>query len=80
MCGVIDVEYSDGVVEWVWENMVLAGVFDGVLSHLGVLIYGGGEVTSVLGDICACGGVCCENRLLEIMEPVRFHVIYPYAL
>ena len=30
---VMDVEYSDGVVEWVWEDVVLAGVSDGVLPH-----------------------------------------------
>ena len=76
----MDVEYSDGVVEWVWENMVLAGVSDGVLPHRGVLAYGGGEVASVLGDICACGGVCCENCLLEVLEPVGFRVVSPRAL
>ena len=52
----MDVEYSDGVVEWVLENMVLAGVSDGVLPHREIPAYGGGEVASVLGDICACGG------------------------
>ncbi len=56
MCVVVDVEYSDGVVEWVWENVVLAGVSDGVLPHRGVLACGGGEVTSVLGDVSACVG------------------------
>ncbi len=56
VCVVMDVEYSNGVVEWVWENMILEGVSDSVLPHLGVPDYSGGEVAGVLGDICACGG------------------------
>ena len=76
----MDVEYSYGVVEWVWENMVLAGVYYGVLPHRGVLAYGGGEVTYVLGDISACGGLGCENSLLKILEPGCFRVCSPYAL
>ncbi len=56
MCVVMDVEYSDGVVEWVWEDMVLTCLSNGVLPHRGVSAYGGGEVAGVLGDICACVG------------------------
>ncbi len=33
VCVVIDVEYSDGVVQRVWEDVVLACVSDGVLPH-----------------------------------------------
>ncbi len=76
----MNVEDSDGVVEWVWEDVVLAGVSDGVLPHRRVLVYGGGEVWSVLGDSCACGRVGCEDSLLEILEPVCFRVFSPYAL
>ncbi len=52
MCVVMDVEYSDRVVEWVWEDVVLVDVSDGVLPHRRVPVYGGGEVWSVLGDSC----------------------------
>ncbi len=80
MCVVMDVEYSDGVVEWVWEDMVLTFVSNGVLPHRGVSAYGGGEVTCVLIDICACGEGGCENSLLEILKPIGFRVCSPDAL
>ncbi len=63
-------EYIDGLVEWVWEDVVLAGVSDCVLSYRGVPAYGGGEVCIVLGDVCMCGRVGCENGLLEMLEPI----------
>ncbi len=57
----MDVEDSDGVVEWVWKDVVLAGVSDCVLPHRRVPVYGGDEVWSVLGNICACGRVGSED-------------------
>ncbi len=61
----MDFEYSDGIVEWVWKDVVLAGVSDGVLPHRGAPIYGRGEVWSILGNNCACGRVGSEDSLLE---------------
>ncbi len=62
-----DVKYSDGVVEWVREDVVMAGVSDCVLSYRGVPAYGGGEMCNVLGDVCMCGCVGYENGLLEVL-------------
>ncbi len=76
----MDFEDSDGVVERVWEDVVLAGVSDGVLPHRRVPVYGGCEVWSILGNSCACGRVGCEDSSLEILEPVCFRVFSPYAL
>ena len=61
----MDVEDTDGIVEWVWKDVVLAGVSDGVLPHRGVLVYGRGEVWSVLCDGCARGRIGSEYGLLE---------------
>ena len=66
----MDVEYSDGVVEWVREDVILARVSDGVLPHRGVHVYGGGKMCGVLGDVCMCGRVCSENGLMEGLEPI----------
>ncbi len=40
----MDVEDSDGIVEWVWMDVVLAGVSDGVLLHRRFPVYGRDEV------------------------------------
>ncbi len=61
----MDVEYSDGIVEWVWKDVVLAGVSNDVLPHRGVLVYGRCEVWCILGNSCACGRVGSEDSLLE---------------
>ena len=64
VCVMMDVEYGDGVVEGVWEDVVLACVSDGVLPHSGVSAYGRCEVAGVLGNIGVCGWVCCDYGLL----------------
>ncbi len=60
----MDVEYRDGVVEWVWEYVVIAGVSDCVLPYRGVLADRRGEMCGVLGYVCVGGRVCCEDGLL----------------
>ncbi len=53
----MDVEYCDGVVEWVWKDVIMASVFDCVLPYRGLSAYCSGEMCCVLGDACMCGRV-----------------------
>ena len=70
MCVVVDVEYCDGVVEWVWKYVIMAGVSDCVLPYRGVSTDRRGETCGVLGYMCMCGRVGCEDGLLEVVKTV----------
>ena len=64
----MDVEYCDGVVEWVWKDVIMACVFDCVMPYRGVSTYRRGEMCGVLGCVCMCGRVGCEDGLLEVVK------------
>ncbi len=76
----MDVEYCDGVVEWVWEDVTIADVSDCVLPYRGVLVDRRGEMCGVLGYVCMCGRLCCKDGLSEVMKATRFCMSSPYAL
>ena len=52
------------------EDVTIAGVSDCVLPYRGVLADRRCEVCGVLGDVCVCGRVCCEDGLLEVMKAI----------
>ena len=65
------VEYGYGVVEWMWENAVLVGVSNGVVSYRAVIGDDRSEVCWVSCDIDVMGG-CGEDGLLEYLYDLRF--------
>ncbi len=66
----MDVEYCDGAVEWVWKDVIMAGVSDCVLPYRGVSTNRRGEMWRVLDYVCICGRVGCEDGLLEVMKTI----------
>ncbi len=76
----VDVEDGDGVGERVWKDVVLAGIFDGVLPYRGVPTNGGGEVRCVLCDVCMCGWIGRENDSFDVLESVGLCVFCPHTL
>ncbi len=57
-------------MEWVWKDVIMAGISDCVLPHRGVSANCNGEMYGVLGDVCMCGRVGCEDCLLEVLESI----------
>ncbi len=80
MCIAVYVEDSDGVVQRVWEDVVLACVPYGVSPYCGVYAYGRCEVAGVLGNICVGRWVGCDYSLLKELESVGFRLVSPGAL
>ncbi len=66
----MDVEYCNGILEWVWKDVIMASISDCVLPRRGVFADCRGELCGVLGDVCMCGRVGCEDGLLEVLESI----------
>ena len=77
---VVYVEYAYGVVERMWENVVLACVSNGVMAYRVVIADDRCEVCRVLCDngvLRVEGGKDC---FLKCLDAVRFWVCTPSAL
>ncbi len=66
----MDVEYCDGVVKWVWTDVIMASASDYVLPYRGVSTDCRGEMCGVLGDVCMCGRVGFEDGLSEVLKTI----------
>ena len=66
----MDVENCDGVVEWVWKDVILTLISNCVLPYRGVSADCGGEMCGVMGYVCMCGRVGCEDGLLEVVKTI----------
>ena len=80
MCIAVYVEDSYGVVQRVWEDVVLACVSYGVLPDRGVSAYTVCEMAGVLGNVFLFRWVCCDYGLLESLEPVGLRLVSPGTL